>query len=232
MTNRRRARVEKMANFRCFFVLTNQQPPHRLIAKDNTMFMQDISRTNTAFYPVETLLAPVTTGLVAGTLLETSTGWRSIETLTEGDCVQTLDGGLARILHLDRRSLTATQDASLLILQGGTYDACSDLMLLPGQHLLIDTLDDEISMGAPFALLPALALSGPQVRRHRPTAPVEIITPLFADEEIIYANSGVLMHCPGIADGAGRYPEDSFFPRLDIITARDFLARRAQRLGV
>lgn len=195
------------------------------------MFMQDISRTNTAFYPVETLLAPVTTGLVAGTLLETSSGWRAVETLTAGDCVQTLDGGLARILRLDRRSLPTTQDAPLLILQGGTHDACSDLMLLPGQHLLIDTLDDEISMGAPFALLPALALSGPMVRRHRPTAAIDIITPLFADEEIIYANSGVLMHCPSIADGAGRYPEDSFFPRLDIITARDFLARRALRLA-
>jgi Hint domain len=195
------------------------------------MFMQDFSRTTTAFYPVETLLAPVTTGLVAGTLLETSTGWRAVETLTAGDCVQTLDGGLARILRLDRRSLPTSQDAPLLILQGGCYDACSDLLLLPGQHLLIDTLDDEISMGAPFALLPALALCGPQMRRHRPAAALEIITPLFADEEIIYANSGVLMHCPGIADGAGRYPEDSFFPRLDITTARDFLARRMQRLA-
>lgn len=195
------------------------------------MFMQDITRSATAFSPIETLLAPVTTGLVAGTLLETSTGWRPIEALAVGDCVQTLDGGLARILHLTRRTLRPEVETALLMLPGGQYDACSDLLLLPGQHLLIDTLDDTTMDGAPFALIPALALAGPNVRRHYAPTALEVVTPLFADEEVVYANTGVLLHCPGITDGAGRYPEDSFFPRLDAVAARAFLARRSVRLA-
>lgn len=195
------------------------------------MFMQDITRNATSFSAVETLFAPVTTGLVAGTLLETSSGWRPIEALTVGDCVQTLDGGLARVLHLDRRTLRPEVETALLMLPGGQYDACSDLLLLPGQHLLIDTLDDEAMQGAPFAMIPAQALAGPNVRRHSAPKAVDIITPLFADEEIVYANTGVLLHCPGITDGAGRYPEDSFFPRLDAVAARAFLARRSARLA-
>lgn len=195
------------------------------------MFMQDITRDATRFSAVETLFAPVTTGLVAGTLLETGSGWRPIEALAVGDCVQTLDGGLARILHLDCRTLRPEVETALLMLPGGQYDACSDLLLLPGQHLLIDTLDDPESEGAPFALVPALALLGSPARRHRMAQPLEIITPLFADEEVIYANTGVLLHCPGITDGANRYPEDSFFPRLDAPRARMLLARRAERLA-
>lgn len=195
------------------------------------MFMQDISRSATAFFPAETLLSPVTTGIVTGTLVETATGWQPIEALRRGDCVQTLDGGLAKVLHLDRRLLQPELETPLLLLPGGQYDACSDLLLLPGQHLLIDTLDDPESEGAPFALLPALALLGSAARRHHMTQPLEIITPLFADEEVIYANTGVLLHCPGLTDGANRYPEDSFFPRLDAPRARALLARRAERLA-
>lgn len=195
------------------------------------MFMQDISRSATLFSPIETLLSPVITGLVSGTLVETATGWRPIETLNAGDCVQTLDGGLARVLHLDRRNLPPESETPVLRLPGGLYDACSDLLLLPGQHLLIDTLDDTESAGAPFALFPALALLNAPAQRFRPQGHLDIITPLFADEEVIYANTGVLLHCPGLADGANRYPEDSFFPRLDSRSARSLLARRAQRLA-
>ena len=195
------------------------------------MFMQDISRSATAFFPAETLLSPVTTGIVAGTLVETAAGWQPIETLRRGDCVQTLDGGLAKILHLDRRLLQPEWETPLLLLPGGQYDACSDLVLLAGQHLLIDTLDDSACEGAPFALLPAQALLGSAARRHRVATPLAIITPMFADEEVIYANTGVLLHCPGITDGANRYPEDSFFPRLDAPRARAFLAHRAERLA-
>jgi hypothetical protein len=195
------------------------------------MFMQDITRNNITFRPVETLPLPVTTGLVAGTLVETATGWRAVEYLSIGDAVHTLDGGLARILGLDRRALHPDQAAALLLILGGTFDACSDLMLLQGQHILLDTLDDPDLGGAAFAFVPAAALASAGAHRAHLHAPVEIVTPLFADEEVIYANSGVLLHCPGIADGAGRYPEDSAFLRLDRAEARRFVQRRAVRLA-
>ena len=74
------------------------------------MFMQDFSRhitdTATAVYPQNCAPSPVTTGLVAGTLVETKAGWQKVETLRLGDFVQTLDGGLARVLGLDPVSYT------------------------------------------------------------------------------------------------------------------------------
>ncbi len=205
--------------------------------EDKPMFMNDFTSYATEFSLVAprvsaVIAAPVVTGIVAGTLLETGLGWRDVATLRIGDAVQTLDGGLARIHGLDRRILQPAAETALILVPGGCHDACSDLWLVPGQHLLIDTLEDA-SIGAPFALVPALALTTDAlVRRDFPTHPVEVITPLFADEEVVFANSGVLIHCPGVMDGAGRYPENSFFPRLDTLAARAFLKCRAARLAV
>ena len=201
------------------------------------MFLKDIAKLTTAISltaprPKPVAPAPVVGGIVAGTLVETETGWRPVETLTIGSRVHTLDGGLTRILALDRRILRPEAETSLIHVPGGLYDTCSDVMLVPGQHLLVDTLGDDSHGQAPFLLLPAVALTAdPLVHRDFPDLTVEVITPLFAEEEVIFANSGMLLHCPSLLDGAGRYPEASFFPRLDAATARDFLARRAARLA-
>lgn len=196
------------------------------------MFMRDISRSAVGFHPVESVPQSVSTGLVAGTLVETAIGWRAVETLQIGDAIHTLDGGLARLLGLDRKSIHPDSSSALLLIPGGAFDACCDLLVLPGQHVLLDTLNDPEVGGAPFAMLPAIALcASGRVSRQPFAEPIEIITPLFADEEVIFANSGVMLHCPGIADGAGRYPEDSFFPRLQGLAARAFVQRRAARLA-
>ena len=198
------------------------------------MFMQDITKLKTAFTLVATRAAPVVPapilgGIVAGTLVEGECGWVAAETLQIGDRLQTLDGGLARIHALDRRKLTPQAETSLIHVPGGTHDACSDLWLVPGQHILVDTVNDHT---APWLLVPAIALTCDSAVRHSfPDTQIEIITPLFADEEVIFANTGVMLHCPSVIDGAGRYPDNSFFPRLDAATARAFLQKREQRLG-
>ena len=200
------------------------------------MFMQDIVKLTTAFTritprPGRLQSLPVTNGLVAGTMVESAPGWQDVAQLRIGDSVQTLDGGLSRILGLDRRVLQPEPETSLIRIPGGCHDACSDVLLLPGQHVLKDTLDDDACHGAPFILVPAFAMTVDGfVTRHFPDGPVEVITPLFADEEVIFVNSGVLLHCPGIVDGAGRAPLDSFFPRLDAQQAKAFPTRRAVRL--
>jgi hypothetical protein len=171
-------------------------------------------------------------GLLRGTLVETDAGWRPVQSLVAGQTVQTLDGGLAPMVRLDRRQIRPRDKTVLIGLPGGCLDACCDLVLLPGQHLLVDALDDPVLGGAPFALVPALALAAmPGPRRLRPTAPFDAFIPLFAEEEAIYAQSGVLFHCPGLINGVPTGPEASFFPLLDLDAARAFLQRRAARLG-
>lgn len=197
------------------------------------MFMQDFTRTAAAatITPVALLKAPATSGFTAGTLVETASGWQPVETLAIGMKVQTLDGGLSRILGLDRRILRACADTALIRLQGGSHDACSDLALMPGQHLLIDTLADAEYPDEVAVLIPAAALIGRAgASRHFPTRAVEIITPMFAEEEVVWANSGVLLHCPAISTGAGRRPDSGFFTRLETPAARSLLARRDLRL--
>ena len=201
------------------------------------MFMQDITKSKPAFAlttprQAPVVAAPVLGGIVAGTLVEGECGWVAAESLRIGDRLQTLDGGLARIHGLDRRVLAAQAETSLIHVPGGFYDACHDLWLVPGQHVLIDTVQDA-DQTAPYVLVPAIALTCDQAIRHSfPGVAIEVITPLFADEEVIFANSGVLLHCPSVIDGAGRYPDDSFFPRLDAATARAFLNRRSLHLAM
>ncbi len=201
------------------------------------MFMQDFTKLTTEFahvtpHQLPVVPAPVIGGIVAGTLVETATGWQPVGNLRIGTLVHTLDGGLTRILALDRRSLAALPESTLIHVPGGHYDACCDLMLLPGQHVLIDTLGDPSHGSVPYVLLPAMALTtDPLIRREFADLAVEVITLLFAEEEVIFANSGVLLHCPRVIDGVGRYPDDSFFPCLDAASAREFLNRRAARLA-
>ncbi|NBZ88418.1 Hint domain-containing protein [Stagnihabitans tardus] len=193
-----------------------------MFMKDFTRFAEDIA----AVPPLESLTsAAVLTGLVAGTRVETDCGWRDVTALSRGDRVQTLDGGLARILGLDRREA----EIETLLLPGGYMDACSDLCLLPRQPILVSTLDDPEIGAAPFVLIPAEALGSlPFLSRVKQKA--EVITPLFADEEVVFANSGVLLRCPGVIEGAGPMSMDSFFPTLDLEEARAFLSRREARL--
>lgn len=193
------------------------------------MFMQDLSNLIPSTL---TALFPGLTGLVAGTLVERAEGWCPVEALAMGDRIQTLDGGLARVLGVDRRRLILPSGAQTLILPGGMLDACSDLVLLPGQHLLVDTLDDPIAEGAPFVMVAAAALARIDgIISRAPVGMIEVITPLLADEEAVYVNSGVLAHCPGIIDGAGRSPQDSFFPMVSGAEAQVFLRRRQARLA-
>lgn len=171
------------------------------------------------------------TGLISGTLIETATGWRPVESLMPGKRVQTLDGGLSRLLRLDRRSLEPAEDFRLIALPGGCFDACSDLVLLPGQPLLVDTLEDPVEGGAPYVMVPALALLAiPGPRPLRPRHPIDVLTPLFAEEEAVYAQSGLLIRCPSLIEGALRDPSGGFFPLLPLEEARQFLRRRARRL--
>ncbi|MES2145488.1 MAG: Hint domain-containing protein, partial [Pseudomonadota bacterium] len=102
------------------------------------MFMQDATRfALDAATPIAGL-APLT-GLTAGTLVETSTGWMPAESLRIGTGVYTVDGGQRPVLALTRDVVPA---GSLLVrLPGGSFDNCSPLDLLPDQDLVLDHPD-------------------------------------------------------------------------------------------
>lgn len=190
------------------------------------MFTKDFPRAAKTTAPL------VSTGFIAGTLVEVKNGWVPVEDLRIGDAVQSYDGGLARVVGLDRGWIIAGDGAYLLHLPGGALDNCSDLMLLPGQHVLIDTLNDADLPDDIVALVPAGSLEGLfGTTRVRIEKPLEVITPRFADDEAIFANSGTLLHCPGIRKTAGQ-PISAFFTQLDLPQAQAFLRRTYRAFSV
>lgn len=181
------------------------------------MFMQEIARfeaTAVAVRPALPHPAPQSTGIVAGTLVETAEGWCPVEALQIGARVHTLDGGLRPIRALDRHPLRP--GSPVVRIAGGHFDACSDLTLLPGQPVLLDTLG---LAGAPWVRVTAAELTVcPGASRRRSLAPAEAVTPLFDEEEAIRAHTGVLILCPGLRGGESAFPLPS---------AATFVARRA-----
>ena len=164
-------------------------------------------------------------GLIAGTLVEGASGWLPVEDLRIGQAVQSFDGGLARVVGLDRQWITPRRGDYLVHLPGGALDNCSDLTVLPGQNLLIDTLNDDHLPDVMVALIPALALDGWLGAQRVPFDRArEVILPRFADDEAIFANSGTRLHCPGIRQQAGEAASD-FFTQLDLAQARAFMQR-------
>ncbi len=190
------------------------------------MFQNDFSRiAATPVVPANRTSLPVGGGLLASTMVETQVGWQSAGSLRLGSLVYTVDGGLAPVLGLDRQWVAPQPDLHLVHVPGGTIDNDADLLLLAGQHVLLDTLGDALLPDAALVLIPATALVGWRgARRVAMMDDMEVITPLFAAEEIVYANTGTMLRCPGILEGAqGVMATD--FTRLDLRAAWALLSR-------
>ncbi len=184
------------------------------------MFMKDFTRLAPVATPV---LPQATSGLAAGTLVETADGWRRVETLRMGDKLQTLDGGLARVVGLARQVVA---DGRLMHVPGGHLGTCEDLWLAPFQHVLIDTLGDARLPDAAAVLVPATAFEGTLGRLRPRPGKAEVFTPVFAEEEVVWANSGALVWCPGIGQDPGDLPHSGFYTRLSTAEARGWLSGR------
>lgn len=188
------------------------------------MFIKDFTKGATPASFLRVLPATAPTGLSATTLIEGASGWQTADTLRIGARVHTFDGGLVTILGLARNPV---RDTPAILIPGGIAGNCADLTLARGQHILVDTLDDPGLPDAEMVLVPATAFLGlPGVIETRLSE--ELITLMFAHEEILWANSGTLVHCPSLA---GTDLEDGFFQRLSAAHAQSFIARRWARLG-
>ena len=148
-------------------------------------------------------------GMIAGTMVETSQGWLPVERVQMGMSVYTYDGGKKPVVAIERQTLGAELGTvypdGLLLVPGGARDNCNAFYLLPEQHVMIESDIAADVLGAPAHLVPAAALEGFRgIQRVMPVDQIEIITLLFDEEEVVFANTGALIHCPKVAGDAER----------------------------
>lgn len=153
-------------------------------------------------------------GLIAGTLVETAAGWRRVELLRVGDRMHTYDGGLRQLRRVERTYYGAEHGGygleGVLHVPGGALDNCEDVFVMPDQMLMIESQVAAELLGTVPVLMPASALEGYRgIARQQPRGLIEAIMLGFDDEEVVFANSGLLAHC---AAGAA---ESGFFTTLD-----------------
>lgn len=143
-------------------------------------------------------------GIVAGTRIATSMGWRPVEAIAAGDMVMTFDHGLRPVMAVHRAQLFAGRNACPrhmmpLAVPEGALGNASPMLLLPEQNVLVESDLAEAVFGDPFALIPAAALEGYRgIGRITPHQRVEIVVLQFAEDEVIYANGTGMMHCSSI----------------------------------
>lgn len=130
-----------------------------------------------------------------GTLLETHSGWSPVETLQAGDRVRTVEGEMARLTAVVRQP----PDRSRVHwhVPAGSLGNCSDLRLNAGQHLALITCECQALFDAPCVLVPVPATTGFCGIRtvagffHRCG-----VTLCCEGEQIVYAQTGTLLHVP------------------------------------
>jgi len=166
----------------------------------------------TTFTPAITAAVPDHSAtLSAQTRLETHRGWSSVDDLGVGDSVATMDGGFARITaitHPRRR-------APLVQVPGGVLSTCSDIALPADAHVAL-TAPARWSQ-APVVSVPIKALSGWNGIRPTLFAGPDLARLHFEDEEMIYAQTGLLVH-------AFDSTTQTFFPTLTYGDTRALLA--------
>lgn len=139
-------------------------------------------------------------GLVEGTLVASDGGWQPIETLCAGERMLTFDDGMQTILALVRDEIWSgpSMPPSLwpLLVAAQTIGNSHDMLVMPNQGVLIECEAVTDRWGDPFAVVPGAALEVLDgVSRHEPYGTVEILLPVFDQDQMVFGDNGALLFC-------------------------------------
>jgi len=140
-------------------------------------------------------------GLVAGTMVATATGWRPVEAIAEGDLVLTFDHGMQPVASVTRGQLWQSGEncpKSLwpLKVPVDALGNLEDVILLPEQLALVESDVADTLFDDPFAMLTAADLEGYRgIERVAPMGEIEVVQLHLDNDEIVFAAAGMLVHC-------------------------------------
>jgi hypothetical protein len=141
-------------------------------------------------------------GLVAGTKVATTFGWRPVEAVVPGDKVLTFDAGMHTVTQISRCALWRRAEPcpkSLwpLAVPAEALGNAQPMVLLPEQAVIIESDVGEELYGDPFTLIPAAALDGFRgIHRIEPAPGLEVVTLHFTRDQVIFGSAGALFFCP------------------------------------
>ena len=146
--------------------------------------------------------AGIATGLVSGTRIATNLGWRMVESIAPGDTALTFDGGMQVVRRISRNILWSSskncpEHLWPLVVPAGALGNKDEMMMLPEQVVMIEADAAEELFNDPFALVHAADLKGFNgIDRIKPQAEIVVYTLHFDEEQVVFACSGALFHCP------------------------------------
>ncbi|MEP1768002.1 MAG: Hint domain-containing protein [Sulfitobacter sp.] len=146
----------------------------------------------------------------AGTMIDTPDGPRLIETLVEGDLVETVDNGAQPIRWAGARTVVGKGAHAPICIQKGTLGAQVDIRVSPLHRILLSGWRAELLFGADEVLVSAKDLVNDDTIRPAPCTSVTYIHLLFDDHQIV-ETQGVL--------------SESFLPGEYILDATPSLVR-------
>lgn len=168
-------------------------------------------------------------GIVAGTKIATENGWRPVEQLSPGDKVQTFDNGMQiisdiRVEMLWHEGTVSLNDPLPVVMPGGALGNTSAVMLLPHQGVLVESENACDAMGDPLAVVPARVLIGINgIDTAPPRGDLAVYTLAFACDEVVYADGGLLLHCPNEALPEELLVESRLYDVKNLVEARQML---------
>lgn len=148
----------------------------------------------------------VTQGILAGTRVASNLGWRVAEALAPGDKVLTFDNGMQTVQEV-RREVIWMEDDSVpkqhwpVHVPAGALCNRVALSILPDQGVVVESDVADDAFEDPFAVIAARELVGLRGIAQAPLSfQQEVVTIIFEDEQVIYAEGGALIHCPKSVD--------------------------------
>lgn len=168
-------------------------------------------------------------GIVAGTMIATSRGWCAVEQLVPGDEVQTFDNGMQTIVEITAEDMWNEDSVSLndplpILIPAGAMRNKSDVTVLPHQGVMVESENASDAMGDPLAVVPARVLIGVNdINTAPPSSALTVFTLTFMSEEVIYADGGLLLHCP-MDEAMGELTEgEKLYDVKTLVEARQML---------
>lgn len=164
-----------------FLVFPNGLPP-----ADTDLTLGDITNNGTSI--PHTSLGGYVVCFAEGTLIETIDGPQAIETLTDGDRIETRDGGLQPLRWSGCTTVVATGDLAPIVITAGTFGNTADLVVSPQHAVLITGWRAELFYGEDEVLVRAVDLLGHDGVYRRPGGIVNYWHVLFDAHQVVNAS--------------------------------------------